>query len=355
MLKERLQQITSVKEFDCITEQEQDTLDQVGRSLSEITSKFESSSGKKLFAWRNYCFDSLPEDVKPNVTVLALGESLPIRIMFDSHISMIRDNKSSLEVVRANLGAAYSQLMPYAFFRKISPRKIETPLGETISLAGPLDEKRTLFPILRAALPAAMSVGAALRGFGCKHEYVTARIARPDTNDYSSLTYFVDDQLFHIPVESVEDSHVYIIDPLIAAGGSIITAHKIIRPYKPKQVSILALCATGYGLTQIVRNLRNQGTEANIYTVDIGHLDQEGRVLPGYGDIGDRVHGAEERGKIRSLDELIGAYKPAELLSFQPEIDGIFKAARRDTPRELQVKPILATGETDDIYDAGPE
>lgn len=366
MLTENLKQITSVKEFNTITKVERKRLTDFGGQLSDLTASFGGDDQyQTLRQWRQDLFEALPDDVLPRVHVLTLAESEPVGLALETHLKAIRDHGSSPNVVRRHLEAAFAYMTPYAFFsRRDTQSKTEqeygygtapvsTPLGESLSSPVPSSEPQAIFPILRAALPAALSVGQTLRTLGFSYQFVTARVARPDTGDAYNLTYFVDQSLMYIPSTSVEGAPLTILDPLIAAGGSIITAHRLSAGFKPSRVTVFSLCATAYGLIQVVRNLRKQGMDPMVYTADIGHLDAQGRVRPAFGDIGDRLHGEEERGKIRSLDELIGLYRPMELLLYQPEIDAIFKAAVQQTPQTL--RPIVSPRHDNPAdYGAGP-
>lgn len=349
MLSEQLKKVTEIKEFNAISKPELARMDLVGRQLYAAMA---GGAPLRLGDWRQASYDSIPSDVKPNVNVLSLTEPEPGRKMLQAYLGLIRDEKSSPEDVRFFLEAAYSRLAMYAIGDETEEQLATTPLGDQISYDRPRLQKRTLFPILRAALPAALSAGSVLRSLGCDSDFVTARIARPDADNYADLRYFVDDQLLHMPPDHICGRHVYIIDPLIAAGGSIIAAHSLMKMFGPKSVSVLSLCATSYGVTQVVRNLKDLGTDVRVYSVDIGHLDAKGYVRPGYGDIGDRLHGEEQKGKIRSLDELIGIYRPAELIQFEPEIDAIFAAAHRPTPTSLKPRPFTQCEL--ESYDAGP-
>ena len=360
MLTEQLKPITTVQEFNQLSDSERMEIIRVGKQWASLTTEFGGEvQANKLYEWRQALFQSLPLDVRDAVHVLTLDSPKPLQTALEIHLAVIRNKESTPDTVRIHLEAAFALMTPYSFFSggtSVDTYSVITKMDEVLSCPQSPKSKRTLFPILRAALPAALSVGATLRTLGYSHEFVTARVARPHKATINELAYFVDQQLLYLPPDSISSADVTIVDPLVAAGGSIITGHLLIAPYTPKTVTVVSLCSTAFGLAQVVRNLRSKGTDVKIYTVDIAHLDKQGRVRPAYGDIGDRLHGEEERGKIRALDELIGLYKPIELLSFQPEIDGIFKAAQQHTPETL--RPAISTsskshGDPMD-YQAGP-
>ncbi|MEK6874758.1 MAG: uracil phosphoribosyltransferase [Nanoarchaeota archaeon] len=356
MLKEKLQLITCVKQFNQISLEELSSISVLGTKLESITSRYEGApkSHKELSLWKKTMYELLPADVKSRVRILSITRRTPIRTTLETHLSAIQDRQNPPDIVRENLEALYALATPYACFEDFEPRQIMTQFNEKIALASPKDEKRTVFPILRAALPAALSFGATLRGFGCKRQFATCRVARPHVESYQELEYFVDSQLFYMPAKDIMDSHVYIIEPLIAAGGSVIVAGKLLKDYKPKSITVLSMCATSYGLIQVVRNLSHLGIDTNIFSIDIGYLDNKGFVRPGFGDIGDRLHGKEVPGMIRELEELIGTYRPRELMWYQPEIDAIFSAGKMKTPSSISPKLFPADIAQAGDYDAGP-
>lgn len=355
MLKENLRSITTLAAFNKITEPELASITVLGEKLTLITETYSTKAHHTLSTWKKTMYELLPPDVKPHCHILSNTRRGPLRTTLEAHLSHIQDRGSNPDQVRANVEALYSLLTPFACFSNYQTQRVTTPLNETIALSIPSSEKRTVFPILRAALPAALSVGSTLRTFGCPALYVTARIARPDQASYRDLGYFVDSQLFHMPEEHVKDSHIYIVEPLIAAGGSVISAAELMLPYHPKSITILSICATTFGLIQVVRNLQQKGITPTIRTIDIGYMDTEGLVRPGFGDIGDRLHGPEKKGMIRSLPELIGTYRPHELDWYQPEIEAIFTAAGTKTPPSLIPPPMANRVLDPEMYDAGPE
>lgn len=78
----------------------------------------------------------------------------------------------------------------------------------------------------------------------------------------------------------------YILDPLIATGGTTAAAIDMIKDWGVDNVRIIAINASRSGLEFILRTHPN----VNIY---VGAIDEElsdrGEILPGVGDAGDRL------------------------------------------------------------------
>jgi uracil phosphoribosyltransferase len=83
---------------------------------------------------------------------------------------------------------------------------------------------------------------------------------------------------------------VFIVDPMLATGGSAVEAIRIIRDLGVIDVRFVCLVAAPEGIA----NLRKADATLPIYAaaVDRG-LSDKGYILPGLGDAGDRLYGTQ--------------------------------------------------------------
>jgi uracil phosphoribosyltransferase len=77
----------------------------------------------------------------------------------------------------------------------------------------------------------------------------------------------------------------YVVDPMLATGGSAIDALDLLSAQGVRQVRYLALIAAPYGLVALRR--AHPATPIYVAAVD-DHLDERGYICPGLGDAGDR-------------------------------------------------------------------
>ena len=98
-----------------------------------------------------------------------------------------------------------------------------------------------------------------------------------------------------IPVEyycklpsDVGESDVFVLDPMLATGGSAAAAVDFIKKRGAKRISFLCIIASPEGIT----TLHEKHPDVEIYCGAVDReLNSEGYILPGLGDAGDRFFG----------------------------------------------------------------
>jgi uracil phosphoribosyltransferase len=87
---------------------------------------------------------------------------------------------------------------------------------------------------------------------------------------------------------SIKDCDVYLLDPMLATGGSAIGAVEILKKYGAKKITFICIIAAPEG----VKAFKEACPDIPLY---IGSLDRElnanAYICPGLGDCGDRVFG----------------------------------------------------------------
>ncbi len=83
-----------------------------------------------------------------------------------------------------------------------------------------------------------------------------------------------------------------IIDPMLATGGSMVAAIDLLKKSGARDIRALVLVAAPEGIERVT----DAHPDVEIYTaaVDIG-LNQDGYIMPGLGDAGDRVFGTKQK------------------------------------------------------------
>lgn len=89
-------------------------------------------------------------------------------------------------------------------------------------------------------------------------------------------------------VKTPEKTHVYITDPMLATGNSLIEAIKLYVDKKipTKNIKILCIISAPEGIA----NVQKKFPEIEIITAALdSHLNEHGYIVPGMGDAGDRI------------------------------------------------------------------
>jgi uracil phosphoribosyltransferase len=88
--------------------------------------------------------------------------------------------------------------------------------------------------------------------------------------------------------EHIADSEVFVLDPMLATGGSAKAAINGLKERGAKHLHFVCLVASPEGL----KSLKESHTDVNITCAAIDEgLDQQGYIVPGLGDAGDRIFG----------------------------------------------------------------
>jgi uracil phosphoribosyltransferase len=88
----------------------------------------------------------------------------------------------------------------------------------------------------------------------------------------------------------VEDAEVFVVDPMLATGGSSVQAIGRLKRAGARRISFVCLVAAPEGVTA----LRSAHPEVPILTAALDReLDGNGYIRPGLGDAGDRIFGTD--------------------------------------------------------------
>lgn len=88
-------------------------------------------------------------------------------------------------------------------------------------------------------------------------------------------------------VPNVEQKCVFLLDPMVATGGSLQDAIDFIQTKKPKKIVCLNIIAYEKTLLNLAKN--NPDTDFFIAQIDT-KLNENGFIIPGIGDAGDRAY-----------------------------------------------------------------
>ncbi len=156
--------------------------------------------------------------------------------------------------------------------------EIETPLVKTISyeIEG---KKLCIVPILRAGLHMADGILNLIPNAKVGHIGLYR-----DEETLEPVEYFC-----KLPIDANE-REIFVVDPMLATGGSASAAITLLKNKGIKKIHFLCLIAAPEGVSR----LSEEHPDVDIY---IGALDErlneQGYILPGLGDAGDRIYGTK--------------------------------------------------------------
>lgn len=88
----------------------------------------------------------------------------------------------------------------------------------------------------------------------------------------------------------VEERLAIIVDPMLATGGSMIATIDLLKKAGCPQIKVLVLVAAPEGL----KSLEAAHPDIELYTASIdSHLNENGYIIPGLGDAGDKIFGTK--------------------------------------------------------------
>ncbi len=88
--------------------------------------------------------------------------------------------------------------------------------------------------------------------------------------------------------QDIDQRDVFVLDPMLATGGSAIDAIGQIKKRNPRSIKFLCIIAAPEGLEA----LKNAHPDVDIFCAGLDdHLNEHGYIVPGLGDAGDRTFG----------------------------------------------------------------
>ena len=192
-------------------------------------------------------------------------------------ITKLRDINTETNLFR-QLVKEIAVLEGYEALRTIKTQQIEviTPVEKTIQPY--VDTSKLCFvPILRAGLGMVDGILELVPNAKVGHLGLYR-----DEETHQPVEYFT-----KLP-KSIAKCDTYLIDPMLATGGSAIDAVKTLKKYGVKNISFICIIAAPEG----VKAFAEAYPEIPLY---IGALDRElnknAYICPGLGDCGDRIYG----------------------------------------------------------------
>ncbi|BAL61774.1 uracil phosphoribosyltransferase [Melissococcus plutonius] len=194
-------------------------------------------------------------------------------------LTIIRNKDCGTKVFREVVNEI-AMLMAYEVSRDMPLEEIsiETPIVETTqkTLSG---KKVAIIPILRAGIGMVDGILELIPAAKVGHIGLYR-----DHETLEPVEYFI-----KMP-EDLAARQLFVVDPMLATGGSAIMAINSLKKRGGSNIKFVCLVAAPEG----VKALQEAHPDIDIYTAALDdHLNENGYIVPGLGDAGDRLFGTK--------------------------------------------------------------
>ena len=194
-------------------------------------------------------------------------------------LAFIRDKSTGAKDFR-ELVEEVAMLMAYEVTRdmQVEEVEIETPICKTKCnvLAG---KKMAIVPILRAGLGMVDGMLKLIPAAKVGHIGLYR-----DEKTLQPVEYFC-----KLPLD-IEERDVIVTDPMLATGGSAVDAITLLKKRGAKNIRLMCLIAAPEGIEAVTA----AHPDVDVYVAAIDErLNENGYIVPGLGDAGDRLFGTK--------------------------------------------------------------
>ncbi len=199
--------------------------------------------------------------------------------LIEHKLTILRDEKTGTKEFR-EIAGEIAMFLCYEAMKdaKLDKVEITTPMQNMMS--GKLNEDNYAFvPILRAGMSMVDGIIKVIPNAKVGHIglYRNEETLKP-------VKYY-----YKVP-KDIQNRTVILLDPMLATGGSAIDAISMIKQDGVKNIKFLSIISAPEGIEKVKFN----HPDVQIYTASIDDkLNENGYILPGLGDAGDRIFGTK--------------------------------------------------------------
>lgn len=237
-------------------------------------------------------------------------------------IAKLRDINTPHEEFIYYSQRAYEMLFRMAFTDEHSDKKnhivVKTPVTNPVQNYAvhkipDIDHKienSVMCVMLRGALLPSMIMSKEIEEYS-SHGYITPfalfKISRNDKKKENDMEYILNLKNSFFDLEQLDGKDLIFADPMNATGGSLVTVVKYLQGQgiRPKSIKFFNVISALKGSIRVTRALSN----CTCYTLWLDPImNASAYILPGLGDAGDRLNGADDHLKPRNIMQLIADY-----------------------------------------------
>lgn len=194
-------------------------------------------------------------------------------------LSILRDQNTGVKDFR-EVVSEIATLMCYEATRDLPLQDVvvQTPIAKAVTkqISG---KKLAIVPILRAGLGMVDGIHTLIPSAKVGH---IGLFRDPETLE--PVKYYC-----KMP-NDISEREVIILDPMLATGGSLIATIELLKKHGCRRICSLNLVCAPEGIARV----EAEHPDVDIYTAAIDdHLNENGYIIPGLGDAGDRIFGTK--------------------------------------------------------------
>lgn len=194
-------------------------------------------------------------------------------------IAILRDEKTSMKEFR-ELVEEITTLMVFEAFKEVPTKTVavKTPL-EVTDQTMVADNAVTIVPILRAGLGMVNGVHTLFPSAKVGHIGLYRDEETLEPHEYYCK----------LP-DGIQDSVAILLDPMLATGGSAVAAIDFLKARGCKDIRLMNIIGAPVGIQAVAE--AHPDVKVYVSTLD-RELNENGYILPGLGDAGDRLFGTK--------------------------------------------------------------
>ena len=199
--------------------------------------------------------------------------------LIEHKLAILRDEKTGTKEFR-ELISEIATFLCYEAMRKIDleEKEVKTPL-EVMKTKKLNEDKYAFVPILRAGMGMLEGVINVVPNAKIGH---IGMYRNEET--FEPVNYF-----FKVP-KGIEEKEVFLLDPMLATGGSAIDAIDLLKQKGVQKIKFLSIISAPEGIEAV----SEKHPDVEIYTASIDRcLNENKYICPGLGDAGDRIYGTK--------------------------------------------------------------
>ena len=194
-------------------------------------------------------------------------------------LAILRSKDTSVKEFRELVGEI-AGLMCYEATRNLPVKEVEveTPIttAKCKMLAG---KKLAIVPVLRAGLGMVDNMVALIPSAKIGHIGLYR-----DPQSHKPVEYYC-----KLP-EDIESRQVYVVDPMLATGGSAVAAINFLKQHGCKNIIMMNIIGAPEGVAAV----QQAHPDVEIYLAALDEkLNENAYIVPGLGDAGDRIFGTK--------------------------------------------------------------
>lgn len=194
-------------------------------------------------------------------------------------LTILRDERTGSKQFR-ELVSEIAMLMCYESTRDLPLKEVTTKTPITTATTKVLSGRKLAFvPILRAGLGMMEGVLSLIPAARVGHIGMYR-----DPKTHKPVDYYC-----KLPSD-LSERDVFVLDPMLATGGSAVDAVTRIKEFNPKRIKFMCIIAAPEGLEAFTK----AHPDVPVYCAGLDdHLNEHAYIVPGLGDAGDRIFGTK--------------------------------------------------------------